>query len=79
MARVVDVELKNASGRPQPSQVTAFVKVFEVVEGQPIVQIDTLGSSGRDQPGKQSQTLQFDRKSAEQLYRILHDTYRFKS
>jgi len=79
MAWVVSVDKKEGSGRVQPTHVTAFAKVFELERGRPIIQIDTMGSSDRENPGKQSQTLQFGREAAEQLYRLLRDTYKFES
>ncbi|THF54247.1 methionyl-tRNA formyltransferase [Allorhizobium terrae] len=43
-----------------------------------VLQIDTYGSLERKIPGKKSQTVQFDRKSAEQLFRILKDEFGFR-
>jgi hypothetical protein len=77
MAWVQSIERKSGKGRLQPTQVIAFVKVFDVESGSPIVQIDTLGSDDRKNPGKQSQTLQFGKESAEQLFNILKQTYHF--
>ncbi|MFA7307650.1 MAG: hypothetical protein WC026_13360 [Hyphomicrobium sp.] len=77
MGWVKSVELKPGEGKIQPTQFTAFVKVFEPKTGTPIVQIDTYGSDERKIPGKQSQTLQFGRESAFQLFQILKDTYEF--
>ena len=77
MAWVQSVQRKDGEGRMQPSRVTAFVKVFEASDSTPIVQIDTLGSEDRKNPGKQSQTLQFGRESAKQLFDILKHTYKF--
>jgi hypothetical protein len=78
MAWVVSVDKKDGSGRVQPTQVVAFVKVFETPDGLPILQVDSMGSSDREKPGKQSQTLQFGREAAEQLYQVLQDTFGFK-
>jgi hypothetical protein len=79
MAWVVSIEKKLGQGRMQPTHVTAHVKVFDLPDSSPVVQIDTNGSSNRAAPGKQSQTLQFGREAAEQLYRVLRDTYKFES
>ena len=79
MAWVVSFEKKEGNGRRQPTDVIAYIKVFDTVDGLPIVQIDTGGSSDRENPGKQSQTLQLGREAAEQLYRFLQDTYGFRS
>lgn len=77
MGWVTSVERKEGTGKLQPTQFVAFVKVFLTEGGTPITQIDTYGSDDRKIPGKQSQTLQFGRESAEQLYKILKDTYGF--
>ncbi len=77
MAWVRRVERKEGEGRRQPSEVVAFVKVFEIEDSSPIVQIDAFGSDERQNPGKQSQTLQFGRESARQLFDLLKQTYEF--
>ncbi|WP_424363461.1 hypothetical protein [Methylocystis parvus] len=77
MAWVQSVERREGKGRLQPSQVVAFVKVFDAEDSTPVVQIDTLGSEERKNPGKQSQTLQFGKESAKQLFDILKQTYNF--
>lgn len=77
MAWVQRVERKDGKGRRQPSNVIAFVKVFEIQDSSPIVQIDTLGSEDRENPGKQSQTLQFGRETAKEIFDILKQTYNF--
>ncbi|MFN3891100.1 MAG: hypothetical protein ACK4MV_11935 [Beijerinckiaceae bacterium] len=79
MAWVDNFEIKQGTVRRQPTNVVAFVKVAVPAEGSPIVQIDTYGSADRKVPGKQSQTIQLGREAAEQLYRILRDTYGFKA
>jgi hypothetical protein len=79
MAWVDTFEIKQGAVRRQPTQVVGFVKVSDMPDGSPIVQIDTYGSAERAMPGKQSQTLQLGREAAEQLYRILRDTYGFKA
>lgn len=77
MAWVQSIERKEGKGRLQPSQGVAFVKVFEVEDSSPIIQIDTLGSEDRQNPGKQSQTLQFGKEAARQLFDILKQTHNF--
>jgi hypothetical protein len=42
------------------------------------VQIDTYGRAEREVPGKVSQSLQFDEKSARALFDILRDTFAFR-
>ncbi len=78
MAWVEHVERKDGKVRVQPTHVVAYVKISEPIGGHAIVQIDTLGSGDRANPGKQSQTLQFGREAAEQLFRILEQTYNFR-
>ena len=41
------------------------------------VQIDSFGRSTREVPGKKSQTIQLDRDSAAQLYKILKNAFDF--
>lgn len=77
MAWITSVEQKPGSGKIQPTQLTAHVKVFTLNDASPIVQIDTYGSSTREIPNKQSQTLQFGRDTAFQLYKIFQETYKF--
>ena len=79
MAWVDKFEAKQGTVRRQPTHVVGFVKVADLPDGSPVVQIDTFGSSERAMPGKQSQTIQLGREAAEQLYRILRDTYGFKA
>ena len=77
MAWITSIETSAGTGKVQPTQVVARVKIFSDQNGIPIVQIDTHGSADREKPGKQSQTLQLGRQAAQQLYRVLKDTYRF--
>ena len=44
-------------------------------EGKKYVQIDTYGRSGREIPGKISQSIQLDRASAEYLVKLLVDEF----
>ncbi|WP_421730645.1 hypothetical protein [Brevundimonas sp.] len=59
------------------TQVTGFYGVFEN-DGRKFIQIDTLGSSDRQMPGKLSQTIQLDQTSAHQLWRLLGTHFDFK-
>ena len=45
--------------------------------GKHYVQIDTYGRSDREQPGKISQSIQLDEKSAKYLYDLLKAEYNF--
>ncbi len=78
MAWVTSVELKGGTGKIQPTRFMAHAKVFRADDSATIVQLDSFGSDNRENPGKQSQTLQFGEEAAYQLYRILKDTYNFQ-
>lgn len=43
--------------------------------GKRYLQLDTYGSSERAQPGKLSQSLQFDRTGAERLLQLIHEAF----
>ena len=45
--------------------------------GKDYVQIDTYGRSDREQPGKISQSIQLDEKSAKFLFDLLKSEYKF--
>ena len=45
MAWVKSFETRDGRGKLQPSQVVGLVKIFEPIDGNPIVQIDTNGSA----------------------------------
>jgi hypothetical protein len=76
MAWITHFEVRSGTGQQQPSRVVGKVKVFDLPDGEPVVQIDTFGSDQREMPGKQSQTIQLDRKAAQELFEILRDTYK---
>ena len=78
MAWIKSFETHDGKGKRQPSEVIGLVKVFELIEGRPIVQIDTNGSAERANPGKQSQTIQLGREAARELFDILKRMYDFK-
>ena len=77
MAWIKSFKTHDGKGKRQPSEVIGLVKVFELIEGRPIVQIDTNGSAERANPGKQSQTIQLGREAARELFDILKRTYNF--
>jgi hypothetical protein len=78
MAWIKSFEMRDGRGKLQPSQVVGLVKIFELTDGHPIVQIDTNGSADRANPGKQSQTIQLGREAASELFDILKRTYGFR-
>ena len=59
------------------SRDKATYSTFES-DGKKFVQIDTYGRAEREMPGKTSQTLQFDEKSARALFSILRDAFEFR-
>jgi hypothetical protein len=73
MALVTEL-VKEEVKRPKlhPTQLPCYWSI-SFVDGSesPVLQLDTRGSPGRQSRPKQSQTLQFDRRSAEQLFLIL--------
>lgn len=77
MAWIMSFERKTGSGKLHPTQLVGEVKVFEPDVGKAIVQIDTYGSDERKMPNKQSQTIQFGKELAHQLFTILKETYGF--
>ncbi|VTZ25635.1 conserved hypothetical protein [Methylocella tundrae] len=55
-----------------PTQVPCYWSILTIEGAEaPILQLDTRGSAERETPQKQSQTLQFDRHSATQLFLII--------
>ncbi len=68
---------RKTKGKRHPTQLPGFYR-FIGSDDVGLMQIDTNGSEGRAKPGKQSQTIQLDRTSAEQLWRILGKEYGFK-
>lgn len=59
------------------TEVDARVFVFGEGKNGPIFQINTYGSADRETDGV-SQTMQFERKSAEELWKLLRQTYGFE-
>jgi hypothetical protein len=57
-------------------EISATYTVFER-DGRRFIQIDSYGRDEREIPGKKSQTIQLDRDSAQQLYRILKKEFHF--
>jgi len=62
---------------PNPTKTTCSFLVGSF-HGEKLVQLNTTGSQSRENPGITSQTLQFTRQSAEQLYRLLKSEFDFK-
>jgi hypothetical protein len=76
MARITAFSRGNrASLKHQPTEVVCLFSSANV-GGKRIVQLDTLGSKDRENPGKQSQTLQIDEARAVELIAILKSEFR---
>lgn len=73
MARInLDTIRKNDKDRNTVhTPVTATYTVFDTVDGEHYVQIDTYGKSDRALPEKISQSIQIDRESAKFLVDLL--------
>ena len=52
-------------------RVDCTYTVFRTAGGQKYIQLNTFGSRNRENPGKQSQTIQFDEAAVEQLLNII--------
>lgn len=62
----------------QPTRVSAHYGIFRR-DGRSFLQLDTYGSKARQDPGKQSQTLQFTEDSARELWAMLGREFGFSS
>lgn len=78
MAVITRIDLEEAGQlKRHRTEIPARAFVFGEGASGPILQINTYGSSDRETAGV-SQTMQFDRNSAEQLWRLIGKTYGFK-
>ena len=57
--------------------VDATYKTFER-DGRKFLQIDSHGRAEREMPGKKSQSLRLDEKSARELFDMLRDFFQFR-
>ena len=73
MARInLDTIRKNDKDRNTVhTPVAATYTVFDTVDGEHYVQIDTYGKNDREIPGKVCQSIQFDKESAKFLVELL--------
>lgn len=73
MARInIDtIEKLNKDRNTVHTSVTATYTMFDTVDGEHYVQIDTYGKNDREIPGKASQSIQFDKESAKFLVDLL--------
>lgn len=70
MALVLKLQPSESARDAVHGPVEATFKIFKK-DGQASLQIDTFGSSDREKPGKQSQTIQFGPDAIAQLREIL--------
>jgi hypothetical protein len=80
MAVITNFQLSDKTGGSRhPTEVVGLYRVLSRDGYGPLLQIDTNGSEMRAKPGKQSQTIQLSKESAEQLWRILGKEFGFKA
>ena len=77
MALIRAFEEKRRDRQSIHDAIDATYAIFER-DGRTFVQIDTYGRAEREMPGKISQSLQFDEKSARELFDILKDAFGFR-
>ena len=77
MARVTDIQPDDKSfSRPHNTGLVCRYMIGQV-NGQRVLQLNSYGSEGRQNPGSVSQTLQFDERSARQLFDVLREEFGF--
>lgn len=77
MALVTGVQLDDKPvNRLHPTRLVCWYLVGSP-DGQRILQLDTYGSADRKDPDKLSQTLQFDERSAKQLFDVIQKEFGF--
>lgn len=78
MALVISIEKDERELRSlHPTQVPCKYLIGEK-EGKKVLQLNTYGSDTRQNPGTQSQTLQFDENAAAELFALLKREYGFE-
>ena len=77
MALIKSLEEKRRDRQSIHHAINATYSVFER-DGRKFVQVDTRGRAERENPEKVSQSLQFDEKSARELFDILKEAFRFR-
>jgi hypothetical protein len=75
MALVTSIEPSQKERTTVHRPTRCLYAVVEGDAGQRYLQLDTLGSDERQFADKVSQSIQFDRQAAEQLLRLLRQTY----
>lgn len=64
--------------RLQPTQCLCKFRVGQLADGRRVLQLDTHGSSERQEQGKQSQTLQIAEAQARELWDLLGSQFGFR-
>jgi hypothetical protein len=78
MALLREIEKKEPQNPKIHSEINGSYQTFEIPGDRKYIQIDTYGSKNRKFPGKISQSLQFDEKSAREFFEILRKEFDFK-
>ncbi len=76
MALIRHFDRKHMERNSIHDEISATYTVFER-DGRRFIQIDSYGRDEREIPGKKSQTIQLDRGSAQELYKILKNEFHF--
>ncbi len=77
MAYVSSMEPSDPKRRPavHPTSTRCLYSIFEGPSKERYLQLDTAGSKDREFPGKISQSIQFDRQMAGQLFELLQRAF----
>lgn len=76
MAKIIKLEIKNEFyvTRSRVTECVAELNVYKHL-GEPMVRLQTFGSSDRQETGKQSQVLHIDKEIAKELVKALKETF----
>ncbi len=77
MALIKSFEHKSMDRSSIHDAIDASYTTFER-DGRKFIQIDSYGRAEREMPGKKSQSIQLDEKSARELFDIPRDTFGFR-
>lgn len=75
MALVTSLEPNTKDRQSVHKPTRCLYAVVEGTSGERYLQLDTVGSEGREIPDKVSQSIQFDRQAAGQLLQLIHQTF----
>jgi hypothetical protein len=73
LVSAIEPSPKERQGLHKPTR--CLYSVVQTDSGERLLQLDTYGSEEREHPEKISQSLQFDRAGASQLFQLLKDTF----